>query len=205
MLPDHSSDDYQRILVPGKDGILHPIDQVYYVDSATEFLPENNFAACSEMSEALARGLRVHLLSSLELGSEDDEDEDDLQMGEEFTTRVEGVLKEHDVQYAINEFMANAVDAKATTFTVLLDERTFESSKLLGPGLAGLQRRSSLLLYNNAKFSKADLRGLRQVGQGGKRSDPDSIGRYGLGALSLFHFTDVCLRNSLHTASDEIR
>lgn len=95
-------------------------------------------------------------------------------------------------RYALNEFVANAVDAKASTFSVLLDERTFESSKVVAPGIAELQRRPALLLYNNAKFNDTDFRGLRKVGQGGKRSNPDSIGRYGLGALSLFHFTDVC-------------
>ncbi|KAJ7461551.1 hypothetical protein FB451DRAFT_1497484 [Mycena latifolia] len=190
LLLDCSQDDYERILVPGKDGILYPIREVYFADCATDFLPETGFPVHSGMPESLARDLKVQFLSSLEL-EDDDDDDDDLQMGEDFTTRVEGVLKEHDVQYAFNEFLANAADAKATTFSVLLDERTFESSKLLSPGLADLQRRPSLFLYNNAKFSDADFRGLRQVGQGGKRSDPDSIGRYGLGALSLFHFTDV--------------
>ncbi|KAJ7264998.1 hypothetical protein B0H12DRAFT_1101704 [Mycena haematopus] len=191
LLPGHSQGDYERIFVPGKDGVLHPIAQVYYVDSGTsDFCPEQGFPAHSEISESLARKLKVQFLSSLELG-EDDDDEDDLQMGEDFTKRVEGVLKEHDVSYALNEFLANAVDAQATNFSVQLDERTFAHSKVLTPGLSDLQRKLSLFLYNNAKFTEADFRGLRQVGQGGKRSNPDSIGRYGLGALSLFHFTDV--------------
>ncbi|KAJ6531640.1 hypothetical protein DFH09DRAFT_1044441 [Mycena vulgaris] len=189
MLRSCNQDNYARIFVPGKDEVLHPIRQVYFVDCKTDFLPETGFPVHPRMPESLARDLEVQFLSSLELG--DDDDDDDLQMGEDFTTRVEGVLKEHDVEYALNEFLANAIDAKATTFSVLLDERTFESSKLLAPGLSDLQRRPALLLYNNAKFSDADFRGLRQVGQGGKRSNPDSIGRYGLGALSLFHFTDV--------------
>ncbi|KAJ7685634.1 hypothetical protein DFH06DRAFT_1075187 [Mycena polygramma] len=184
-----SQDDYERILVPARDGILHPILQVYFVDCTSDYCPEG-FPAHSAVSESLARELEVQFLSSLEL-DEDEDEEDDLQMGEDFTKRVEGVLKEHDIQHALNEFMANAIDANASKFSVTLDERTFESSKVLGPGLADLQRRPSLFLYNDATFSETDFRGLRQVGQGGKRSNPDSIGRYGLGALSLFHFTDV--------------
>ncbi|KAJ7766768.1 hypothetical protein B0H16DRAFT_372468 [Mycena metata] len=190
VLPDGSDGDYDRIFVPGKDGFLHPITQVYFADLTSDFLPETGLPTHPAVSEALARDLGVQFLSSLQL-DDDDDDDDDLQMGEDFTTRVESVLKEHDVQFALNEFMANAIDAKATTFSVLLDERTFESSKVLAPGLSDLQRRPALFLYNNATFSEADFRGLRKVGQGGKTSNPDSIGRYGLGALSLFHFTDV--------------
>ncbi|KAF7337939.1 hypothetical protein MVEN_02017200 [Mycena venus] len=190
LLPSSSEGDYGRISVPGKDGALHPIGQVYFVDCMSDFSPEIGIAAHPEVSHSLARELGVQFLSSLELG-EDEDDEDDLQMGEDLTKRIEGVLKEHDVSHALNEFLANAIDAKATNFSVLLDERTFECSKVMAPGLADLQRKPSLFLYNDATFTSADLRGLRQVGQGGKHSNPDSIGRYGLGALSLFHFTDV--------------
>ncbi|KAJ7749523.1 hypothetical protein DFH07DRAFT_1034864 [Mycena maculata] len=189
ILPGRSAGDYERISVPGVDGVVHPIGLVYYADSGTDFLPDFRFAAHPKMSASLARDLGVQFLSSLELGDEDDDD--DLQMGEDFINRVGNILKEHDVQYALNEFLANAVDAKAREFSIHLDERTFEYSKVMAPGLAELQQRPSLFLYNDAKLSKADFRGLRKVGQGGKRSDPDSIGRYGLGALSLFHFTDV--------------
>ncbi|KAF8205699.1 hypothetical protein K438DRAFT_1818327 [Mycena galopus ATCC 62051] len=189
MLPGRSQEDYERIFVPGKDGGLHPISQVYFVDCVSDFLPETGFAAHPTVSESLARELKVQFLSSLELG--EDDDEDDLQMGEDFIKRVEGVLKEHDISHALNEFLANAIDAKASTFSVLLDERTFPGSTVLAPGLSDFQRKPSLLLYNNATFTETDFRGVRQVGRGGKRSNPDSIGRYGLGALSLFHFTDV--------------
>ncbi|KAJ6531646.1 hypothetical protein DFH09DRAFT_1183014 [Mycena vulgaris] len=193
IVPDPTHADYSRIMVPGKDGILHPIAQVYFVDTVTDFSPDVDFRATdSRMSESLARALKIQFLSSMELGNEDDEDEDDdLQMGEDFTKRVKSVLQEYDVEYALNEYLANAVDAKATEFSVILDERTFESSKVIGPKFTDLQQRPSLFLFNNAVFTPADFHGLRTVGFGGKISDPDSIGRYGLGALSLFHFTDV--------------
>lgn len=190
VLPDRSQDDYGRISVPGEDCVLHPISQVYFVDCKSDFCPATGFAAHPAISGSLARDLKIELLSSLELGQDDDDDDDDLQMGEDFTTRVEGILKEHDISHALNEFLANAIDARATSFSVLLDERTFGCSKVLA-GLSDFHSKPSLFLYNNAMFSETDFRGLRQVGQGGKRSNPDSIGRYGLGALSLFHFTDV--------------
>lgn len=101
MAPKLASRDYssERVFVPGKDEVLHPIAQVYFVDSLTDFHPEG-FPAHPEMPESLARDLGVQFLSSLELGGEDDDDDDDLQMGEDFTIRVQGILKEHDVRYA---------------------------------------------------------------------------------------------------------
>ncbi|KAJ7461554.1 hypothetical protein FB451DRAFT_1371271 [Mycena latifolia] len=193
ILPERTHRDYSRILVPGEDStsILRPIAHVYFKDTAAGFSPgPGYFRTHSAVSMSLAQALHVEALSSMALGNDDD-DFDDLQMGEDFTKRVESVLKDYDVEYALNEYLANAADAKATEFSIVLDERTFECSKVIGPKLADLQRRPSLFLYNNGVFTRDDFRGLRTVGQGGKGSDPDSIGRYGLGALSLFHFTDV--------------
>ncbi|KAJ7161504.1 hypothetical protein C8R43DRAFT_1105134 [Mycena crocata] len=189
-MPDCTKEEVSRILVPGKDGIWHPVAEVYFPDTTSSLSIIPGVATDPGIPESLARALRVQFLSSLQLGDEGDED-DDLQMGEDFAKRVGGILKEHDVHYALNEFLANAVDAKATEFSVTLDERTFESSDVVAPGLANLQQRPALILFNNAVFTPEDFRGLRTVGQGGKGSDPDTIGQYGLGALSLFHFTDV--------------
>ncbi|KAF7311318.1 hypothetical protein MKEN_01033500 [Mycena kentingensis (nom. inval.)] len=187
---DCTPEESARILVPGRDKLLHPLSETYYKDTHDdEFLLDAGHAAHSKISEDLARELGMQFASSLELG--DDEEEDDMQMGEDFTKRVEGVLKEHDIQYALNEFLANAVDAHANTFSIIVDERVFDSEKVLAPKLAELQRRPSLFFHNDSTFSAEDLAGLRSVGQGGKRLNPDSIGRYGLGALGLFHFTDV--------------
>ncbi|KAJ7749524.1 hypothetical protein DFH07DRAFT_942043 [Mycena maculata] len=191
MIRDCTPDLHSRILIPGQDGLLHPVTEVYFADTATEFAPSSTLQPVdSRMSRALALDLRVPLLSSLELESNND-DVDDLQMGEVFTKRVEGVLLEYDIHHALNEYLANAVDAKATEFSVALDQKTFDSNKVISPQLEELQGRPSLFLFNNAVFTAEDFRGLRMIGQGGKASDPDSIGRYGLGALSLFHFTDV--------------
>ncbi|KAF7311321.1 hypothetical protein MKEN_01033800 [Mycena kentingensis (nom. inval.)] len=182
--------DRERVLLPCRDNRLHPISDTYFVDSNSDFVPDGGTPVHPRLSQELAHKLGVPFLSSLELGDEGDDD-DDIQMGEDFVTRVSNLLKEHDIDYALNEFLANAADAGAKEFALVLDERAFESGKVLGPNLAELQRRPALVLYNDAKFTKEDFIGLRKVGEGGKRSNPDSIGRYGLGAMSLFHFTDV--------------
>ncbi|KAJ7172036.1 hypothetical protein C8R46DRAFT_1190033 [Mycena filopes] len=188
MIQDSDADQaLERLRVPGADDILRPIAEVYFEDTLSDFRTTHLHAVHPNISRAVAQKIAIPFLSHLELGNEDD----DMQMGEDFTRRVRGVLAEYDVQYALNEYLANAIDAKATEFSITLDERTFESSRVFTSRLGDLQRRPSILLFNNAVVKPEDFRGLRMVGQGGKGSDPDTIGRYGLGALSLFHFTDV--------------
>ncbi|KAJ7024298.1 hypothetical protein C8F04DRAFT_1239748 [Mycena alexandri] len=187
MISDSDIDDHSELWVPGTDFVLRPISEVYFEDTLTDFRTSDLHPAHSTISRAVARNLKISFLSTLELGDEDE----DMQMGEVFTSRVRGVLDAYDIQYALNEYLANAVDAKATEFSVILDERTFESSRVFTKRLGDLQRTPSLFLFNNAVVKPEDFHGLRMVGQGGKGSDPDTIGRYGLGALSLFHFADV--------------
>ncbi|KAJ7481164.1 hypothetical protein B0H11DRAFT_1915714 [Mycena galericulata] len=216
LIPTCTSDDYSRILVPGFDGVLHPAAQVYFMDNPmSEFRPPTLRPVDSGMSRSLACKLQLRFQSSLELESAI-EDFDDIQMGENFTKRVEGVLKEHGIHHALNEYLANAVDAKATEFSVILDERTnFGDAKVISPQLAELQRKPSMLLYNNAVFTPDDFRGLRMIGEGGKGSDPDTIGRrypdqlacfdsvYGFSKFSTY-YKGTLFRLPLRTKSSEI-
>lgn len=52
-----------------------------------------------------------------------------------------------------------------------------------------------LSLFGPAKpcivFSKQDFAGFKDIGRGGKQDDASSTGMFGMGALSMYHFTDV--------------
>lgn len=194
-----SDNQRERIYVPDRSGLLRQIDDVYYDDlnrSETTRMLSFGTPAHPNLSKALASGITLRFLSSLELGEdgEDDEDDvDDMDMGEDLCTRIAGILKDHDINYALNEFLANAADARASQFSMLLDTQSFECTTVLSPEMAKFQQGPSLILHNDAKFTEKDFLGLRKIGLGGKAADPDTIGRFGLGALSLFHFTEVCL------------
>jgi hypothetical protein len=179
---------------------MRQIDEIYYDDlnvSETTRRPVSGTPAHPHLSKSLASRITLQFSSSLALDEGDDDDDDDdvddIDMGEDLCTRIASVLKDHDISYALNEFLANAADAKASQFSVLLDKRSFESSTVLSPEMVQFQQGPSLILHNDAIFSKEDFSGLRKVGQGGKSAEYDTIGRFGLGALSLFHFTEVCL------------
>ena len=145
----------------------------------------------NSISRSLAELLRIPLASSLTLGEDDNEDE---QMSEDLVGRISGFLREYDSQYAMNEFLANADDAGATQFTILLDSgdyRDQRKKRLIAPAFESIRGSPSLILYNNATLSEEDFKGLRHIGRGGKTEHFETHGRHGLGALSFYYFTDV--------------
>ncbi|KAJ7578057.1 hypothetical protein C8J56DRAFT_869498 [Mycena floridula] len=194
-LSDHSPlDDVHRehLLVPDFNKQLQSPSNLYFPDVQLDTytaIPDNIFPVHDRVSKSLAANLGLQFASSLALGDQN-EDEDDEDMAEDLWTRIDGVLQAYGLEYAFNEFFANAADAKATEFNSLLDETPFDSGAVISPAMSCLQG-PSLILHNNGIFTKSDFIGLRRVGKGGKMDDPTTIGRHGLGALSLFHFTQV--------------
>ena len=190
----HPDFDRTLVVVPDISGSRWPIDNVYYpdmnlIDLAGEMSEKSPIH--NSISHSLAELLGIPLASSLTLGEDDDEDE---QMSEDLVGRIRGFLREYDAQYAINEFLANADDAQATEFTILLDSGDpYDQWKrpLIAPAFESIRGSPSLVLYNNATLSEKDFKGLRHVGRGGKTEHSETHGRHGLGALSFYYFTDV--------------
>ena len=184
-----------HLLVPAHNGQAYPMHDVYYPDTE-DLLPsslQNKFCTHRGISRALSDGLGIQPLSSLLLEVNEDHFDDDGQMGEDLVDRIQGFLREYDIQYALNEFLANADDARAKRFSIILDCRqlSFSRSGMISPAFHGLQRHASVILFNDAKLTEEDFKGLRRVGRGGKVDNEDTHGRHGLGALSFYYFTDV--------------
>ena len=205
----HPDFDRTLVMVPDIVGRRWPIDDVYYpdmnlIDLTGEMSQKSPIH--HNISRSLADLLSIPLASSLTLGEDDDDDDDDddEQMSEDLVGRIRGFLREYDAQYAINEFLANADDAGATEFTILLDSagsRDYRKKSLISPAFESIQGSPSLVLYNNATLSKEDFKGLRRVGRGGKTEHSETHGRHGLGALSFYYFTDVRFSVTWHIPS----
>jgi hypothetical protein len=138
----------------------------------------------------------MDFLSSLAIDDQDvdDDDEDDEQMTEDLPIRIRGFLRDYDPRFALNEFFANADDAGATQFSMLLlpgDISSKTRNAVISPAFDLLSREPTLFMFNNASLTKEDFLGLRRIGRGGKQDRQDTHGRHGLGALSVFYFTDV--------------
>lgn len=184
----------QRIHMPDKKGILRSVNNVYFEDIPYVSAPPGYFPAHQSIAIDMARAFGVSFLSTFSIQDEDSDDED---MAEDLTDRIRGVLNQYNSEQIFNEFLANAEDAGAKSFAVTLDERqSLHTERLLTPSMAPLQN-EALLFWNDAVFRKEDFRGIRRVGLGGKIDTPNTIGKFGLGSLSMFHFTEVGGKHAL--------
>lgn len=115
-----------------------------------------------------------------------------LQQQERFTVCISNNVREYGGgSTCLKELLANADDAKATNFTICLDQSQYQTDGLLSPGMAGLQG-LALWVGNDAKFSSPDWRNYTlHVGKSAKANDSDTIGKFGKGGLTAHSLTDV--------------
>ena len=113
---------------------------------------------------------------------------------EELCDRLNSILKKYPADESMfQEFIQNADDAQASEIVFVLDHRTdFQDKKLFGHGKnwAKLQHTPALCIFNNRKFSEADIQGLAKLGRGGKDQSGDKIGKFGIGFNVAYHITD---------------
>lgn len=187
-----SKEERAAVLIVGDDDGLHSIDTVFYNDlgsrAALVALPNEVRLAHRCITEEYARAFSLAPLSSLHIT---DEAEDDDDMGETLTARIGGALRQYRPKQMFTEFLANAVDAGSRTMSILLDQTTFPTESILSRSMAQFQTSPALVFHNDAVFTDADFQGIKRVGTGSKRSRPGKIGRFGLGALSAYHVTEV--------------
>lgn len=112
---------------------------------------------------------------------------------EQLTTRISSTLQDYSLSTTLNEFIANAEDCgSATQVSWYLDseDTRYPNEALLCRELQEWQS-PSLFVYNDGVFSRSDFDSFINVGAGTKAMDPTKIGKYGLGSLTMYHFTDV--------------
>ncbi|KAJ7350102.1 hypothetical protein OS493_038435 [Desmophyllum pertusum] len=110
---------------------------------------------------------------------------------EKLTKRLKRILTGYPCEKEIlKELLQNADDAQATEICFIKDprqhphERVFEDSWQLLQGPA-------LCVYNNKPFTKADIDGIQNLGEGSKGDDPNKTGQYGVGFNAVYHLTDA--------------
>lgn len=178
--------------VPIDDNTLKPFDRVLFCDLpyGASSLPSNSHLSHASISFNLASALGLRRLSE-ENFAQDDFGIETITMGEDLTVRIKNVLKDYDIDYASNEWVANAADAKAAHVKIIVDEALFKGHRVVGPSFTKFLDCPALMVYNDGVFSEADFKGICKVGLGGKVGSEDSIGKFGLGALCVWHFGEV--------------
>lgn len=111
----------------------------------------------------------------------------------EIFTQIQRALQQQytEKQFLV-EFLANAVDAHATSFEVVVSSARPDRGNVLTAEMMHVLDADSLLVFNNALFAESDFDGLLKTTVGGKVERLDAIGKFGLGALTMFHFAEVC-------------
>ncbi|KAH7922298.1 hypothetical protein BV22DRAFT_1094899 [Leucogyrophana mollusca] len=187
--------NFHRMFVPDTSCRLRPWVQVYFNDlgdrASMVSLPDNMFICHAHIGHDLGKRLGLRSLAISDLDFLDDDD--DGEMGELLTTRIKNVLNQYGVEQIFGEFFANAVDAGAKKFGVLVNEQLFDASHVVSPAMALLHAEPSLLIWNDAVFTEKDFAGIRHPGTGGKEGRRDTIGQFGLGALSAYHISEVLM------------
>ena len=90
----------------------------------------------------------------------------------------------------LNELLQNADDAEATEICFIKDTRQHPDERVFGDSWKPLQG-PALCVYNNKPFTKADIEGIQNLGEGSKGDDPNKTGQYGVGFNVVYHLTDV--------------
>ena len=91
----------------------------------------------------------------------------------------------------LKEMLANADDAKAKQFTVVLDKSSYPATHLLHPNMQDMQK-AGLLVGNDAVFTEQDFTGYtRKIGNSFKENDSSTIGQFGRGALTAYSLSDT--------------
>ena len=113
---------------------------------------------------------------------------------EDLCDRLNGILRKYPPDVSIfQEFIQNADDAQATEIIFVLDHRTkYPDNTLVSSKRKWklLQHTPALCIFNNRKFTEADIEGITKLGRGGKDRAPDLIGKFGIGFNVAYHITD---------------
>lgn len=187
-----------KLLIPTDSGCLHPQADTYFNDLGSNAylvsLPENCRRTHENVSLGLARSLCLKNLSTLQTQEEEED------MAEHLSTRIQNVLRQYKRDQLPTEFLANAADAGATHMDFIVDEFDFshcDKQRLITPELIECQSGGALVIYNNSVFSAEDWKGIRHVGEGSKRGKTGKIGRFGLGSLASYHMSEVSVTLSV--------
>ena len=110
---------------------------------------------------------------------------------EKLTNRLKRILSGYPCgKELLKELLQNADDAQATEILFIKDSRNHPTERVFEDSWVPLQG-PALCVYNNKPFTKADIAGIQNLGEGSKGNDPNKTGQYGVGFNAVYHLTDV--------------
>nr|XP_024661131.1 sacsin-like [Maylandia zebra] len=181
-------------LIPNEHGVLQFASELFYNDSPWMPLTSGVTLCHENIPRAMARhlGIKTTRHHTLENHIVDDMSPFafDFEQQEQLTVRIKNIISAYPSKKDIlKELIQNADDAEATEIHFIWDKRQHGKEKTFGKKWNNLQG-PALCVFNNKVFSDADIKGIQQLGEGGKHRTPGKIGKYGVGFNSVYHLTD---------------
>ncbi|TKS67321.1 Sacsin DnaJ -like protein subfamily C member 29 [Collichthys lucidus] len=182
--------------IPNIHGVLQLASQMFYNDSP--WMPvASGITLCHENIARVTacyfgvKTTRHHTLDENELKMENILPfAFEFEQHEQLPVRINNIIKDYPSKKDIlKELLQNADDAEATEIHFVWDKRQHGKEKTFGERWNHLQG-PALCVFNNKVFTEADLAGIQQLGEGGKRNSPGKTGKYGVGFNSVYHLTD---------------
>ena len=189
LLPTQVEDNLYVRLEPVEHCIMRDVPDLCYNDSVwMPDVPDERF-----VHEKIARSTCIQLgvITPEEAHLQQYDTGFPFGQKEELTNRLKRILTGYPGQKEIlKELLQNADDAQATEICFIKDPRHHPDEKVFRDSWKPLQG-PALCVYNNRPFTKADIKGLCNLGKGSKGEDPNKTGQYGVGFNAVYHLTDV--------------
>ncbi|XP_043987905.1 sacsin [Gambusia affinis] len=184
----------KECLIPNEHGVLQPAKELFYNDSP--WMPvASGITLCHQnipRPMAIHFGIQTTRHHTLEDCTVDNFSPFSFhfEQQEQLTVRIQNIIAAYPSKKDIlKELIQNADDAEATEIHFIWDKRQHGKKKTFGESWNSLQG-PALCVFNNKVFSDDDLKGIQQLGEGGKQNLQGKIGKYGLGFNSVYHLTD---------------
>ncbi|KAM9804710.1 sacsin [Neosynchiropus ocellatus] len=183
-----------NILIPNASGILQPATALFFNDSPWMPITPNLTLSHEDIPRNMALHFGIHTTRhhtlQIHVSKSISPHAFEFEQHEELTQRIKNIISAYPSKKDIlKELIQNADDAEASEIHFVWDRREHGTEKTFGEKWNRLQG-PALCVYNNKVFSDADLKGIQQLGLGGKQNSPGKIGKYGVGFNSVYHLTD---------------
>lgn len=181
-------------LIPNEDGVLQHARDLVYNDSPWMPVPSGATLCHKNIARAAALHFGIKTTRHDTLLNREVRHISpfafEFEQQEQLTVRIRNIISAYPSKKDIlKELIQNADDAEATEIHFVWDKRWHDVKETFGECWNQLQG-PALCVFNNKVFSDADLKGIQQLGEGGKHSAPGKIGKYGVGFNSVYHLTD---------------
>lgn len=184
-------------LIPNDDGVLQHARELVYNDSPWMPVPSGVTLCHKNIARAAALHFGIKTTRHDTLQTREIKNISpfafEFEQQEQLTVRIKNIISAYPSKKDIlKELIQNADDAEATEIHFVWDRRRHDVKKTFGESWNQLQG-PALCVFNNKVFSDADLKGIQQLGEGGKHGAPGKTGKYGIGFNSVYHLTDCPL------------